>query len=356
MVLRALGDRSDAKLALPTAIRAAKSGEPEVRMAAIRVLAKLGDPSAVPVLLEAASEANADLAAVALTGLAALPGKEVDDALVAKLVDPAPAVRQAAIQLVGQRRIAAALSTLLQAADDADPKTRVAALRALGQVIELKDLNVLLGRALTPKTPEEAPVAQEASRPPVCAADREACASQLAAALPKAGTEGKVFLFELLGTVGGAKSLETLAAAAKQSDPALQDVATRVLGEWMSADAGPVLLELAKSSLNEKYRVRALRGHIRIARQLAMSPQQRVAMSRDALAAAWRNEDRQLVYQVLAQSLTRSAGPGGRAARREGAEARGDRPRDYDRREDRRQPAGRRGRRDEKASPGRRRR
>ena len=43
--------------------------------------------------------------------------------------------------------------------------------------------------------------------------------------------------------MGGPKALETIAGAVKNGDDELQDVGTRVLGEWMTADAAPVLLE-----------------------------------------------------------------------------------------------------------------
>ena len=42
-----------------------------------------------------------------------------------------------------------------------------------------------------------------------------------------------------------------------------------LLGEWMTVDAAPVLLDLAKTAPEEKYQIRALRGYIRLARQFA---------------------------------------------------------------------------------------
>jgi RNA binding exosome subunit len=67
----------------------------------------------------------------------------------------------------------------------------------------------------------------------------------------------------------------------------------------MSADAGPALLDVAKSVDSDKYQVRALRGYIRLARQFDMSDQERAERCEKALAAAKRPDEQKLVLQVL---------------------------------------------------------
>ena len=91
--------------------------------------------------------------------------------------------------------------------------------------------------------------------------DREATAQQLADALPRASAANQERLLRILGEMGGPKALETIAAVLQQGDEMLDDAATRVLGQWMSVDAAPVLMNLAKNPANEKYRVRAARLH-----------------------------------------------------------------------------------------------
>ena len=87
-------------------------------------------------------------------------------------------------------------------------------------------------------------------------------------------------------------------AAAKGDDASAADAATRALGRWLTPDAAPVLLELAKSG-NPAYRVRCLRGYIRIIRQFGLRPGQRLQMSKMAFAAASRDEERKLVLDTL---------------------------------------------------------
>ena len=45
--------------------------------------------------------------------------------------------------------------------------------------------------------------------------DREACATELSAAMPKAAVATQASILETLGAMGGAKALETIGAAVK---------------------------------------------------------------------------------------------------------------------------------------------
>ena len=127
--------------------------------------------------------------------------------------------------------------------------------------------------------------------------DREKCAAKLAAAMQNAPTPIKLALVRILADVGGTKALATIGEAAKSSDAQLQDASSHVLGSWMTIDAAPVLLDLAKTG--DKYRVRALRGYIRIARQFTMGEAQRLEMCQNALATATQAAEKKLVLDVL---------------------------------------------------------
>jgi len=302
LLILALADRGDTA-ALPAVLQAAKSGPKEVRIVAMRVLRQLGNASYVPVLLEAAMEANEELSQTAAAVLADLPGKDVDDDLAVRLQKAQGKARQVLIQLAGRRRIAAAAGALLKAADDPDGQIRCAALTALGSTVEFRDLPILIGRvAHPPETPEEVKAAEEALRA-ACQRmpDREACAERLVAATSGASVPAQCKLLEVLSLVGGAKALEALGAAAKGPGPEVQDTASRLLGEWMSVDAAPVLLDLAKSAADAKYQTRAVRGYIRLARQFTMPDQQRAEMCRTALGIAKRDAERKLVLEVVAR-------------------------------------------------------
>jgi HEAT repeat protein len=298
LVMSALADRGDAT-ALPQVLQAAQEGPTAVRIAAVQVLPRLGNVSCVPVLLAVASEGDAVLVAAARESLKTLPGEDVDKDLVERLAAAEAKVRVALIGAVGDRRIAAAVSQLRLAADDSDGKVRAAALLALGNTISAEDLPALIGRVIKPLKPEDAQAAQTglmnaAIRMP----DRDACAETLAAAMDQAPNAGKLAFVEILGAVGGPRALTALADVTKTGAPELKDSASAALGAWMGADAGPVLLDVVKSVREEKYKIRVLRGYIRIARQFKLPDDQRLDMCRQALEVCQRPDEKKLVLQV----------------------------------------------------------
>ena len=129
--------------------------------------------------------------------------------------------------------------------------------------------------------------------------DREACAAILARPLATASAPAKLMLLDVLGEVGGRQALATLAAAAASGEQPLEDAATRILGKWMTADAAPVLYEIAAATPGGKFKTRALRGYLRIARQFTLPDAERAAMCRKALAVTRDEADRKAVAEIL---------------------------------------------------------
>jgi HEAT repeat protein len=298
LLLAAFADRNDS-IVPPAVLEVAKSGPKQVRIAAIGVVGRLGDASSLSTLLEIATETDAELAQTAKTALAGLPGEKINAEVVARLPKAEGKTLSVLIELVGQRRIDAT-PVLVKAVDHPDAAIRSAALTALGATVGAKQLSVLVSQAVSPKNPDDAQVAQKALRAAcIRMPDREACAAELAAAMPRASVSTRSILLEILGEMGGAKALATIGAAVKGSDPELQDTGSRVLGEWMTVDAAPVLLDLAKTAPSDRYQVRALRGYIRLARQFSMPDQHRAEMCQNALDASSRAAEQQLVLTVL---------------------------------------------------------
>ncbi len=296
LLILAMADRGDAE-ALPALLKVAASGPVALRIAALEVLQRLGDASCVPLLLSVATEEEKQVARAAVAALKTLPGEGVDADLVARLAGAKNAERLALLELVGLRRIDA-IPPLLEAVDDADAEVRSVALVALGEVAKLDNVSVLIARVLNPPHPEDSEVALKSLQAAcVRMPDREACAEKLATAMVEAPASAKDAILETLTAMGGTTALQAVGAAANSEEAQLQDTATRLLGSWMTVDAGPVLLKLAKAS-DGRYKVRALRGYIRLVRQFLMPDTQRAAMSRRAWEAAERDAERKLVLQV----------------------------------------------------------
>jgi HEAT repeat protein len=299
LLIRAIGDRQDAA-ALPAVRKWAAEGSQEVRLAAIDVLGQMSDASAAAMLLETAVSGEPALARAAQTSLVNLHGQAVDAAIAANLDRGDPQARTLVLDLVAQRTITSALPAVLQAADDSDEQVRLAAIRTLGRIGGLDELAMLTHRLLAAKSPQETAALEEALKvASLRMPDRDACAGVFLDSMPKASVASKRFLIELLGSVGGARALEGVSAAAEDADQDLQDAATQVLGEWMGAEAAAVLLHLAETPRNDRFKTRALRGYIRILRQMNLPADEKLAMCEAAFRAARRDEERRLVLAAL---------------------------------------------------------
>lgn len=297
LLLLALADRGD-RAALPAVLQIARTGPVAMRIAAFQSLRQLGDASCVPTLLEIALGDEGEVVPAAKDALAGLPGDDVNKELTGRLANAQGKSLPLLIELVGLRRVAAS-DELRQALDHADPAVRTAALGALGATAGPGELGLLIALATSPKQPGDQQAAWRALREAaIRMPDGEGCAEQLTAAMADSPVAAQVALVEILGAMGNARALAALGAAAKTGSPEVQDAASRLLGEWMTVDAGPVLLDLAGESGN-KFNIRALRGYIRLARQFNMPDADRVNMCRAAWDAAQRPDERKLVLEVM---------------------------------------------------------
>lgn len=299
LLLQALADRGDSA-ALADVLRLTKSGPDPVRAAAILALVKLADAAVVPQLLDTAAAGQGEVAQAAQAALTNLPGKAVDAAVVAAIDNPDAKVRRAAVEVAGQRYIASAVPRLMKATASADQPTRLAAVKALGETASFQDLPALIGLLVHAKTPGDKAAAEAALRTAgVRMPDKDACAQCLAAGLAQAPVEAKAALLRSLGQVGGAKALETVRAAVKDASEPVRDVAVRVLSDWPDAAARGALADIAKSSDNRKHKILALRGFIRSVAESRESAGQKLALAKQAMAMADRDDEKKLVLGAL---------------------------------------------------------
>ncbi|QDU88919.1 hypothetical protein Pla175_23030 [Pirellulimonas nuda] len=292
--LRGMGERSAAE----SARTAARSDIAAVRVEGIKSLGVLGDASDAPLLMRLAHQDN-QFSQVAREALAEMDDEGVDRAIVVMLRDGSSDSRAIAAELIGQRRIIEGAHAIIQSARSAkDSATRVAALEAAGRLAVGDTLPPLLELAIGAQSPKERRLARQASLAAASrVSDREAAAAAVADQIDVATGDQIGYLLDVLAVVGGPRALESVVAIAEKQDQSAQNEATRVLGNWPSADAAPALLRVADS--DNHYAVRALRGYLRIARQFAVPESERLAMCRSALRVASRDEERLLAIQVL---------------------------------------------------------
>jgi HEAT repeat protein len=276
----------------------AQKGSPEVRLAAINVLGRVGDASILPTMLVLARESG-DLQRAVRVALVEVADEQVDQKILNLLADAPEEDKKILIELVGLRQLEAT-DQLVKMLENRSDIIRSAALEALGQTIPQSRLDVLISRVVAPRSPQDESVALRALRvAAVRMPNREECAEQLGSAMQTATVAVKSQLLPIVAAVGGAKALKIVGENGFSSDESMRDLSTKLLGEWMTIDVAPVLLDLATKGPMDRFQIRALRGYIRVARQFVMPEDQRIEMCQTAMEAAKNVAEQRLVLDVL---------------------------------------------------------
>jgi len=298
LLLLVLADRGDS-VASPAVLQAAKEGPAPTRIAAITVLGSGGNAKSVPTLLDIMADEDADVALAAQSALAEWPGTDINGQISERLSSAEGKALLPIIQLIGKRQIEATID-LTKLLDGDDAATRQAALAALGETIDQGNLSVLITRFANPKNADDAPAAERALKAAcIRMPDGKACTGTIVAAMNGKPLATQVKLLQVLGAMDNPHSLAALAAAAKTGKEEFMDASTRLLGETISLEAGPVILDLAKSLPDGKYKIRAIRGYIRLVRQFNMDERTRVQMCVNALNAADRLDEQKMILEVM---------------------------------------------------------
>ena len=299
LLCKTLGRRCDPAACMALA-EAARKGDKAVRIAAIRALPEIGHPDSVPVLGELLRDNDRDIAKAAQEALGAMPGNEADKAVIAMFSRGTVERRIIAMDLIVRRRMTAAMPQLFRAAEDLEPKIRLAALRALGELARPSDFPTLLDLMARAKTAADVEAVEQAlSAVSVRAGDPEACARKVSAWMPRGRPVQKCGLLRVLASIGGTNALKTVRAGLNSSEPGVRVAAIRALSHWSTPDAAPDLLEVARTASDPNDELVCIRGYLRFAGQSDLAAGKRLAMCRQAQGLGLRDSEKKLLLSAL---------------------------------------------------------
>jgi len=268
LVLGVLAERADRSAASAVAKRMSHEGE-AVRVAAIDAMRNLGDASTVEPLAKVAAASGGAIQYAARTSLTRLVGTDVDAKLIAMAAEGDTAVRMEAFRALAARGTSEATTVLVKSATDDDVQIRVAAFDALAAVAPADSYAKLVELLVAAPTANEAAAAERAVVATGSRLDRSAeRLGPVIAALGKATAQAKVPLLRVLGGFGGAEALDAVRMQIGDADPAVRDAAVRAMAGWPDASASGNLLKIAEGSDNPIHRVLALRGYMRLVREV----------------------------------------------------------------------------------------
>ena len=297
-MLSALAGRGDSA-ALPQVVKAVKSEDQAVKVAALKALRDMGDASVVTLLAEAAADTKGEVRQQARGSLYRLRGDEIDPAIVGAIDSADAAVKVELIKAAGERHNSKAVAALLKTTKDADRKVRVESIKVLRDIAGAKDLAGLVDVLVNTQSLTELKAAEKAVATVAAKADKsKATEIVLSACLSAKDKKIKGSLMELLGSIGDDKALPLLDGALTDSDADIKASAIRALSNWPNDKPINDLLAIAKGSDNNTHRVLALRGFVRLIG--FTKGNDKVELYQQAINLATNSNEKRLVLSELA--------------------------------------------------------
>jgi HEAT repeat protein len=302
LVITAVASRGD-RSQLPLILNAARSDVLEVKRAGVLALGRLGDSTAVELLLSLMF-AKDPVAGVAVESLASLPAEGVNEKLIAALDAEKTSARSVVlIGILERRKAAAAVPALLKSAAGDDAAIRAAAFSGLKTLATPEHVPAMIAALLkTAKGKErenaETAITAVATQNP----DAEKRAHPVLAAIKAADKSQAADLLPLLGRLGGSDSRKLIRESLASTDPGTHDAAVAGLLNWPDTTANDDLLVLAEKGTDAE-KPRALQALVRVNTMLIeRTPEERLAsleVMKKAMASAWRDEERRLILEGL---------------------------------------------------------
>lgn len=299
LVLGALASRGD-KSQGAVALAATKSTDETIQRAGVAALGKLGDATAVPVLVEIMF-GTTKVAGPAKDSLARITGPGVDEKILEALkAEKKTPQRIKLIEVLEQRKAVAAVAVLLDEALGEDASIRASALSALKQTAEPQHIPKMVAATLKAKKGKErddAELAIVAVASKVVESEKRA---EPVLAIFNAANADKAALLPLLGRLGGPKALDALRNAMAGGTGPLYDAAVIGLCNWPDSSGAEELLKLVKTTQDKNQRAVAFRALVRVNSSLTDGvPATKLATLQKAMEMAASLEERKLVLQGL---------------------------------------------------------
>jgi len=312
LLLLALAERTE-PAAHAAILQAARSGSKKMSLVAIGILERSPNLDSLPVLIEAATGTDPDVAQAASGALTRLPGNAVEPELLGRLLQSNGRARQVLIEVSANRRLEAALPTIVQSVDDRDAGIHRAALRAVGLLGTEKELASLIKLLLqNPSRRQSADI--EAALLAISSRRGADCVPFLLPLSQSSESDLRIVGLHALGAAGGPAALAAVTAALDDRDDTVQDEAARTLATWPNtwpedSQIEEPLLNLARTGGRKSaHQVLAVRGYLQFLQgDKKLSDDEKVAKLKANMSLIKRPEEKEAALAILRSTQAASA-------------------------------------------------
>ncbi len=295
---------------VPAIAKLTGSAQKEVRVAAVQALAALGDVSDIELMAGLAKEGG-EVGKAVVESLRRHSGKGASEAIMKALPRVDVASRALLVGCLAERKSHEVVADLIRYADDSDENVRAGTFKALGALVEEKEIPSLIGLMLKAKPDRVRFAAEQAvsvASAKVEGEDRKT--APLVAAMKDAKPEELVSLLHCLGSLGGDQVLDIVRLSIRDTNENVQEAAIRVLAGWKDERAVADLREIAKNVQKENLRIIAFRGLVRIVslpESVKNNAGNAVALLVEAMNMAPRTDEKRIVLGALSRIASLAA-------------------------------------------------
>jgi len=237
----------------------------QVSLAAIEAIGKVGDESAVKVLVDIAASDDKEKRRAARKSLYMLRGQKVDGVIVDGIANAKNKTKIELIKAVGQRNIIEGAEILFEIYKDQGAKVQTESIKVLkviagpDKIRELINVLILAKDATAQKEAQKTLAAVALKNPEPQGRARLVLSALRIVRAP----EPRSLLVGVLGRIGDDDSLEVLYESLGSSNEKIKYAAVTSLSDWPNSKPAAKLLEAAAKSTDEKTRVLAIRGFVK---------------------------------------------------------------------------------------------
>ena len=281
-----------------------------VRLRAISALSAAADAKIAPPLFAAVNDAgkiNWDLVVAMLHCLGEIDDPAMDELTLAMLRQGEGPFRSFMINLAKERRLGAAKDIYLSELSSSDKWIRLAASQACAATMSADDLPSLFEILPDKSGDVRQSILDTIQQVGGMSADREKAARLIIERIESFDAPTREILFGVLAETRSGVALKYLLDAAKDPKSPVRAESLTALGRWPDAGAAPGLLDAARTLDDETLQVRAVRGYLRIIRQMDIGNAEKLKMADEILPVIRRDEERGLWIRALGRVKCRES-------------------------------------------------
>lgn len=278
------------------------------RPALLQALGSLKDSRAFSALLAAFSSDDETIRQAAISAASNLSADDISEKLRDRLISPntPKTERLAILEVVRKKKLTSLWNEVKHVmTEDSDPEVIALSMNVYARLVDSTPGTIAEFATVFASQGRYPKAVFESAMEIICKkSDKK---SETIDVLEKVYAEKPAELVRWIGTVGGKKAAEVLGGYAEkyandssETGLAVLDEVTRSLGEWVSPDAAPTLARLIVILPESKFRTRAIRGYLRILRQMGMTPlEKRQMISNAYVFTEGRPEDRARFEEIV---------------------------------------------------------